>query len=149
MTNEEARRILIQNTESLKANPLVTVDDCLYEAFDIAVKALEQPSKNVINKIKKSITNKMKLVEGSTLPCEYNDALQDVLKIVIEIEEGSKGKWIKIQSGDGDFPESIVCSRCNRENSHLDLDEHSVPIGKVFVTSKYCPNCGAEMEDAE
>ena len=40
--NEEARRILIQNMESLKANPLVTVDDCLYKAFDTAIKALEQ-----------------------------------------------------------------------------------------------------------
>lgn len=40
MTNEEARRILIQDTESLKANPLVTVDDCLYEALDMAIKAL-------------------------------------------------------------------------------------------------------------
>ena len=57
-----------------------------------------------------------------------------------------KGKWIKIQSGDKDFPESIVCSRCKNENSHLDFDEHSVPIGKTFVTSKYCPNCGAKME---
>ena len=149
MTNEEARRILIQNTESLKANPLVTVDDCLYEAFDIAVKALEQPSKNVINKIKKSIANKMKLVDGSILPCEYNDALQDVLKIVIETEESSKEKWIKIQSGDEDFPESIVCSRCKCENSHIDFNEHSEPIGKIFVTSKYCPNCGAEMEGTE
>ena len=64
-----------------------------------------------------------------------------------------KGKWIKIQSGDKDFPESIVCSRCKNENSHLDFDEHSEPIGKIFVTSKYCPNCGAEMsgggEDGE
>lgn len=42
MTDEKARRIIIQNTESLKANPLVTVDDCLYEAFDKAINALEQ-----------------------------------------------------------------------------------------------------------
>ena len=46
MTNEEARRILIQNTESLKANPLVTVDDCLYEALDMAIKALEQQQRD-------------------------------------------------------------------------------------------------------
>lgn len=59
--------------------------------------------------------------------------------------ERPKGKWIKIQSGDEDFPESIVCSRCKNENSHLDFDEHNNVIGKVFVTSKYCPNCGAEM----
>lgn len=44
MANEEARRILIQEMESLKANPNVIVDDCLYEAFDTAIKALDQPS---------------------------------------------------------------------------------------------------------
>ena len=41
MTDKKARSIIIQNTESLKANPLVTVDDCLYEAFDKAIIALE------------------------------------------------------------------------------------------------------------
>jgi hypothetical protein len=57
----------------------------------------------------------------------------------------NKGEWIKIQSGDKDFPESIVCSKCKNENSHLDFNEHGEPIGKVFVTSKFCPNCGADM----
>ena len=65
------------------------------------------------------------------------------------------GYWIKIKSGDKDFPESIVCSRCGNENSHLDFNENAEPIGKVFVTSKFCPNCGIrmvnpqEMEDKE
>ena len=57
-----------------------------------------------------------------------------------------KGEWIKIQSGDDKFPESIVCSKCKNENSHLDFDEHGEPIGKVFITSKFCPNCGADMK---
>ena len=56
-----------------------------------------------------------------------------------------KGEWIKVQSGDKDFPESIVCSKCKNENSHFDFNEHAEPIGKVFVTSKFCPNCGADM----
>ena len=56
-----------------------------------------------------------------------------------------KGEWIKIQSGDDKFPESIVCSKCKNENSHLDFDEHGEPIGKVFITSKFCPNCGTDM----
>ena len=55
------------------------------------------------------------------------------------------GKWIKTQSGDDMFPEIIVCSKCNNENSHLDFNEHAEPIGKVFIKSKYCPNCGARM----
>ena len=61
------------------------------------------------------------------------------------LEAENKGEWIKIQSGDDKFPESIVCSKCKNENSHLDFDEHGEPIGKVFITSNFCPNCGADM----
>lgn len=59
------------------------------------------------------------------------------------------GKWTKTQSGDDMFPEIIVCSKCNNENSHLDFNEHAEPIGKVFIKSKYCPNCGARMQEVE
>jgi hypothetical protein len=62
-----------------------------------------------------------------------------------DVRENIHGEWIKINSGDKDFPESIVCSKCKNENSHLDFNEHAEPIGKVFVTSKFCPNCGADM----
>jgi hypothetical protein len=62
-----------------------------------------------------------------------------------DVRENIHGEWTKIQSGDKDFPESIVCSKCKNENSHLDFNEHKEPIGKVFVTSKFCPNCGADM----
>ena len=72
-------------------------------------------------------------------------ALEDAISALSE----NKGKWIKIQSGDKDFPESIVCSKCKNENSHLDFNEHGEPIGKVFVTSKFCPNCGADMRGEE
>ena len=63
----------------------------------------------------------------------------------VSFPDREKGEWIKIQSGDDKFPESIVCSKCKNENSHLDFDEHGEPIGKVFITSKFCPNCGADM----
>lgn len=72
-----------------------------------------------------------------------------MVELAVEESKRPKGKWIEIQSGDKDFPESIVCSRCKNENSHLDFNEHSEPIGKVFVTSKYCPNCGAYMGGAD
>lgn len=57
-------------------------------------------------------------------------------------------EWIKQKSGDELFPEEIVCSKCYHSNSHLDFDEHNNPIGKVFLESKYCPNCGAKMEES-
>ena len=61
------------------------------------------------------------------------------------LKSQKSGEWIKIQSGDKDFPESIVCSMCGNENSHLDFNENAEPIGKVFITSKYCPSCGCRM----
>lgn len=73
------------------------------------------------------------------LPIHFKQILDNVPSVE------NKGEWVKIQSGDKDFPESIVCSKCKNENSHLDFNEHGEPIGKVFVTSKFCPNCGADM----
>lgn len=72
---------------------------------------------------------------------DRNEALDMAISALSE----NKGEWIKVQSGDKDFPESIVCSKCGNENSHFDFNEHAEPIGKVFVTSKFCPNCGADM----
>ena len=69
----------------------------------------------------------------------------EALNMAISALSDNKGEWIKIQSGDDKFPESIVCSKCKNENSHLDFDEHGEPIGKVFITSNFCPNCGADM----
>ena len=64
-------------------------------------------------------------------------------------QEPKTGHWKKIQSGDKDFPESIVCSRCGHENSYLDFGISSVPIGKSFKKSKFCPNCGAKMVEPQ
>ena len=72
--------------------------------------------------------------------------LAEWLRELKQYKEQDQGEWIKIQSGDEKFPESIVCSRCNGENSYFnEWDEHSNPISKTFITSKYCPNCGARM----
>lgn len=78
-------------------------------------------------------------------PRRIMEIIREEIKKTPLTEEPPKGEWIKIQSGDKDFPESIVCSKCKNENSHLDFNEHGEPIGKVFVTSKFCPNCGADM----
>lgn len=42
MTNEEAKEIIIKERDSLRANPMVEVEDCLYEAFDMAIEALKR-----------------------------------------------------------------------------------------------------------
>lgn len=57
MIDIEARRILIRDMESLKANPLVTVDDCLYKALDKAINVLGQG--DVLEKIRADIKAKI------------------------------------------------------------------------------------------
>ena len=74
---------------------------------------------------------------------DYKDILEDIRKLP---SSEKTAEWIKQKSGDELFPEEIVCSKCYHSNSHLDFDEHNNPIGKVFFTSKYCPNCGAKMK---
>ena len=53
MTREEAKEIIVKERDSMRANPMLIVEDCLYEAFDMAIKALEQES--VLDKIKAEI----------------------------------------------------------------------------------------------
>lgn len=89
--------------------------------------------------------NAIKILEFEKQGVFKSLATKEALTIAISALSENKGEWIKIQSGDKDFPESIVCSKCKNENSHLDFNEHGEPIGKVFVTSKFCPNCGADM----
>ena len=87
---------------------------------------------------------------GEMCHVSFGDVLQSINSLQTYSFSDSaenKGDWIKIKSGDKDFPESIVCSKCKNENSHLDFNEHAEPIGKVFVTSKFCPNCGADMRE--
>lgn len=86
MTDTEARKILIQNMKSLKANPLVTVDDCLYEAFDKAINALEQ--RDVLEKIRAEI---------NTMPCAITSMREiyvnkdKVINILDKYKTGGRG----------------------------------------------------------
>ena len=84
--------------------------------------------------------------EGMEEPFKSNFAIL-VEWLVEKLPSAEKtAEWIKQKSGDELFPEEIVCSNCYHSNSHLDFDEHNNPIGKLFLKSKYCPNCGAKMK---
>ena len=109
------------------------------EALNIAIRALknEQTDGDLISR---------KEVEKCCLDGwnkDYKDILEDIRKLP---SSEKTAEWIKQKSGDELFPEEIVCSKCYHSNSHLDFDEHNNPIGKVFLESKYCPNCGAKMK---
>ena len=94
---------------------------------------------------REELLKKERYLDDWNIDLSYVD-IEDVKSIPsADVRENINGEWIKIQSGDKDFPESIVCSKCKNENSHLDFNEHNESIGKVFVKSKFCPNCGADM----
>ena len=134
MTREEAKTILDDYEYILFEDE----DTYNREAFRMAIKALSQePCTDAVSR--DAVLN---IVSLHTLTI---DESVEAVKRLPSVTQRS-GEWIKVKSGDKDFPESIVCSRCSNENSHLDFNENAEPIGKVFVTSKFCPNCGAKME---
>lgn len=69
----------------------------------------------------------------------------------IEAEPVRHGQWIaKLPYEDEtvkDLEFQIVCSRCDEQNSSIEFDENSVPIAKTFYQTRYCPNCGAKMDE--
>ena len=110
-------------------------------ALDMAVSALSESKGDLISR--QAVENITWEEPSYSDPLNVLTEVRDKVRALPSVE--NKGEWIKIQSGDKDFPESIVCSKCKDENSHFDFNEHAEPIGKVFRTSKFCPNCGADM----
>lgn len=62
-----------------------------------------------------------------------------------------RGEWVETEPDEDDrklgIEISIKCSICHDENSHLDFNENSEITGKTFWRSRFCPNCGAKMND--
>ena len=69
---------------------------------------------------------------------------------LIDAEPVRHGRWIEKPPYEDetvkDLEFQIVCSRCDEQNSVIEFDENSVPIGKSFYRTKFCPNCGAKMD---
>jgi len=84
MSNEEAKEIIIQERDSLKANPIVNVEDCLYEAFDVAIKALEQTDKIEDNNFS---TEQYKADLQGSYDCGYNCGYVDAMNDIAESED--------------------------------------------------------------
>lgn len=144
MTKEEA----IEEVKNYENYPNGLSKECR----DYIIKTLEQePCEGAIPR-----STAIQLVNDVQNNCGFSDYkyyeyLYDHLSTMPSVnpQEPKTGHWKKIQSGDKDFPESIVCSRCGHENSYLDFGISSVPIGKSFKKSKFCPYCGAKMESED
>lgn len=132
MTNSEAKEIIIKERDSLKANPMIKVEDCLYEALDLAIKALEQqPCEDCISR-----EAVLEILEKEEFK---GDAIYEIEKKLPSVTPTRPtGKWIVcdvVKFGDFVGTEKYECSKCH----------HRVGAFK----SNFCPNCGAKMNGVE
>ena len=133
MTTEEAKEIIIKERDSLKANPIVKVEDCLYEAFDVAIKALEQePCEDCISRqaVFDTISelNAISFYEAQEDSKECYYEIRDAIKQLPPLASYPKiGKWIV------SYPDGARVFKCNQCNKYADIHH----------ATDYCPNCGS------
>ena len=130
MSNEEAKEIIIQERDSLKANPAVKVENCLYEAFDVAIRALEQqPCEDCISR--QAVLDIWHTCYSNIR--EENEEIQYkkiAFKLPSVTPKQKVGKWIRSWC---EWQQYLECSKCGYETG-------------LRCDTNYCPNCGAKME---
>jgi len=167
MTREEAIKRLKEARNTIQ--PFRYVD----EAIDYAIKALEQePCDDAVSRQKELIeslqtanatnTTLIKLLESKQEPCDDCVSRQALLD---EFKDGTEGydwaKWTRIDIIDAiealpsvfpkreqgewirkecDLGVYFRCSKCHKLAPNYDCD-----YKEGAITTKYCPNCGAEM----
>ena len=133
MKKEDAINLLKQVNEILiNSNSwLENTHEPLNQAFDMAIKALEQqPSDDCISREELKKWLDMNFSFGGALrKLEMFDRIDKELPPVTPTRK--VGKWIKTGG-------SFRCSECM-----------AMPEFKDIRTLKYCPTCGAEMRGAE
>lgn len=59
------------------------------------------------------------------------------------------GEWVEKPSYKEDkelgIEKQVVCSKCDEQNSHYVYGKDGQITGKMFVRSRFCPSCGADM----
>ena len=92
--------------------------------------------------------------------CLLADAVEQMPTVdvapTVDADPAKSGEWIGTES------DELVCSRCGKEAPYVshfketfdyDWDENLVSTGyeetKEYQRTKYCPNCGARMKEAD
>lgn len=151
MTREEAEKIVRGITDKIECNT-ADIDDWAefwgftredYEEFlDTAIKALEQePCEDAVNR--KEIQKKINRLWNSGGDKDYcMETLRDfVIDAPSVTPTRKKGEWCKQND---DYFDWYECSECGY-GSEGEMQYSS----ECDVRTKYCPNCGAEMESKE
>jgi hypothetical protein len=134
MTKEEAISLLSQvNHILVNSNSwLENTHEPLNIAFDMAIKALEQePCEDCVSR--QSVHDGMIKYEFHSSDMTITEFVKDVLPPVTPTRK--RGKWVKTGQSFID-PNKFLCYSC----SECEFD-----VGKV--KTRFCPNCGAEMEE--
>lgn len=139
MTIDEAIRELKQFSGTTR----LRLSANFWKALNMAIKALDQEScedavsrKTVLNTLNRmdSVLDENRTVET------YKELLIACYNDLPPVTPVPQGKWIKRESITG-LEQYYECSNCG---NHC-LYEY-VEIGFQNAKTKYCPNCGAEME---
>lgn len=87
---------------------------------------------------------------GEFCACNEEIAMYERLKQYEDAEEQGRlvevrhGRWIWLEEDEDDFETDIVeCSYCRKSYTTLFSKE------SFFETFKYCPNCGAKMDEGQ
>lgn len=140
MTKEEAIMVL-KNEQPHCGKKALFPEEKKYEAYDMAIKALEQEScddcvrRQEVLDILKDKWNKFS---------DANDAMQESIDTIEALKpvtpQPKAGHWFVDERPESD--REVICSNCEQ------------PIFKYHKLGfdyrpKYCPNCGAKMESEE
>ena len=131
MTRKEAKRILYV------FRSVILVDASHIEAFDMAMKALEQePFEDCVRR-----SDVMVLIEDTNLKHlsftrgisqkAFEDLLNGAQDLLPVTPKPKTGRWIKGK-----------CDQCGGYAPFW-------PMASTYYRSKYCPNCGARMVESE
>ena len=80
--------------------------------------------------------------------CNFDDAMIAVDSVsAVDAEPVRHGRWVFDKNANDWGIGGYVCSECRAKNNNLPCTEVAAPL--MFVGTKYCPNCGAKMEDKD
>lgn len=140
MTKEEAKR-RIEICRNFLANNYSDMGEPNFTAFNMAIKALEQePCEDCINRqavldIQVKYAEHIRATKFWQMRDDFN-ALPSV-----KPQEPKTGHWEYVQYDGNPNIGNWHCSECNRIVSGA-----IIAVNPVYVY-KYCPNCGAKMEE--
>ena len=137
MTREEAIEVIKGEKKSLQENTALIVDSVLYEAYDMAIKTLEQePSEDLISR-QAVLEKQYRIDDSATLSTRDVVNVDDIEDLPsVNPQEPKTGHWEYIQY---DKPSigNWHCSEC-RETFPVDCSKWN-----------YCPNCGCAMVESQ